>query len=444
MAFPVRWTSFPASPPFSASAAKALSSAPGARTPSGRSTMKVPPKSPRLCSLPSSLPPGPAVAGIRLSLPGGAARGRSTFSPRSRAPRPPSRLPAPRSPPRALPGSPGRRPLPLALPRAGPRRAPGSAAKARRRCAGPLSHAPGAVPGLAGASPVAGLPGLPDPSLPAGLGRRVARAGASGGGCPARGPRSWTPRPRDPRRRRRRGGGENAGGDAREVAAERVLRSVHLRAPRLSGKYRGRLLRPRSRPAAYRPPAAAMTPRPRASATVSAARRRRGRRRLRLPSDVTAWAHSPFPARGCGGGGAHARPFRRRASAGRGRGVAGAGMGVVGRGGAGPGGGVRTSGEAAALGRGRSRRVWDQRCPPRSRGAPGGGRSRLCTAALGQPAVGVGSARRTPRVRPELLRHPGSLGTQLLGNLVASRCVARPGDLRLSLLPGGALVKERK
>lgn len=49
-----------------------------------------------------------------------------------------------------------------------------------------------------------------------------------------------------------------------------------------------------------------------------------------------------------------------------------------------------------------------------------------------------------PRVQPELLRHPGSLGTQRLGNLVASRRVTLLGDLRLSLLPGGALVKEKK
>lgn len=287
--------------------------------------MRVPPKSPRLCSLPPSRP--------------GSCRDPAKFAGRRRAgpqhllsPQPgaAASFPPPRSPPRALPGSPGRRPLPLALPRAGPRRAPGSAAKAHRGCAGPLSHAPGAAPGLTGGLPVHGLPGLPDPFLPAGLGRRVARAGASGGGCPARGPRSWTPRPRDPRRRRRRGGREAAGGDARGVAAERVPRSVHLRAPRPSGKYRGRLLRPRSRPAAYRPPAAAMTPRPRASATVSAARRRRGRRRLRLPSDVTAWAHSPLP-------GARRRRRRRARPASpptreRGAGPGGAGPAGKGRG----------------------------------------------------------------------------------------------------------------
>lgn len=34
--------------------------------------------------------------------------------------------------------------------------------------------------------------------------------------------------------------------------------------------------------------------------------------------------------------------------------------------------------------------------------------------------------------------------TELLGNLVSSRCDPGPGDLRLSLLRGGALVKERK
>lgn len=151
---------------------------------------------------------------------------------------------------------------------------------------------------------------------PAGAGRRVARAGASDGGCPARGPRSWTPRPRDPRRGRQRGRGGR--GRRRAGLGEPVLRSVHLRAPRPSGKYRGRLLRPRSRPAAYRPPAAAMTPRPRSSATVSTARRRRGRCRLRLPSDVTASAHSPS----------------RRATAARTPGLSGDARGGAGRGGA--------------------------------------------------------------------------------------------------------------
>lgn len=351
MAFPVRWTSFPASPPFSASAARALSSAPGARTPSGRSTMRVPPKSPKLCSLPASLPPGPAVAGIRLSLPGGAARGRSTFSPRSRAPRPPSRLPAARrapsrarpaaapspsrshvlvpaarraAPPRPAEDAPDRSPTPPEPRRAsrGPRRSPASPASPTH------PYRPAWGGGWRGPAPrVEDAPrGARDPGRP-GRGTRA----ADGGG----------------------GGGENAGGDARGVAAERVPRSVHLRAPRLSGKYRGRLLRPRSRPAAYRPPAAAMTPKPRASATVSAARRRRGRRRLRLPSDVTAWAHSPFPARGCGGGCAHARSFRRRGSAGRGReGGAGRVNGRGREGGAGPGGGARPSGGGAAGGSG--------------------------------------------------------------------------------------------
>lgn len=224
------------------------------------------------------------------------------------------------------------------------------------------------------------------------------------------------------------GGGKAAGGDARGVAAERVPRSVHLRAPRPSGKYRGRLLRPCSRPAAYRPPAAAMTPRPRASATVSAARRRRGRRRLRLPSDVTAWAHSPFPARGCGGGGsAHARPFRRRVSAGR---------------------GLEGRGRAERGGAGRRRApLRGSRCARAGAQPAGLGPTLPSAVARGSRRWALpsphGTARRAPWVRPELLRHPGSLGTQLLGNLVASRCVAHPGDLRLSLFPGGALVKEK-
>lgn len=119
----------------------------------------------------------------------------------------------------------------------------------------------------------------------------MARAGASGGGCPARGPAILDAQAAGPAPRTAEGEGRQRA--ETRGAGERVRRSVHLRAPGPSGKYRGRLLRPRSRPAAYRPPAAAMTPRPRSSATVSAARRRRGRCRLRLPSDVTASVHSP-------------------------------------------------------------------------------------------------------------------------------------------------------
>lgn len=388
----------------------------------------------------ASLPAGPAIAGIRLSLPGRRADGRAATrgakpSPRSPAPRPPSRLPAPaarRAPSRARPVTVAAAPSPsrshVLVPAARRAAPPG-----RRGCAGPLSHAPGAAPGRASrASPAPGLPGPPEPVLTGGRGAEGGAGRRLGRRMPRAGPGILDSQAAGPAPRTAEGEGRPRA-ETRGAASRWPPRSVHLRAPRPSKKYRGRLLRPRSRPAAYRRPAAAMTPRPRASATVSAARRRRSSRRLRLPSDVTASAHSPS----------------RRAAAARTPGLSA---------------NARARGGAAARALGRGRRV-----PARVGPRRGTGRSSLsvlpvaiewgswrwallslhqCAGIRGRgrglPAVGVGSTHRVSGVGTELLRHPGGLGTQLLGNRVASRCVPRPGDLRLSLLPGGALVKERK
>ena len=322
------------------------------------------------------------LPGSRLSLPGGAARGRCTFSPQpgAAASFPP---PAPAAPPRALPGSPGPPPQPPPPPPPPPPGAPPRAptcwspprAGQRRQAA---EDAPGRSPTppaprrASRASPAPGLPGLADPSLPAGTGRRVARAGASGGGCPARGPAILDAQAAGPAPRTAEGEGRQRA--ETRGAGERVRRSVHLRAPGPSGKYRGRLLRPRSRPAAYRPPAAAMTPRPRSSATVSAARRRRGR-----------CARPAFP------------PTRG--------------------GGAGRGGAPRWCtplGESHRVQPRLGLRTRNRRYPWRSWGSRGWalwsrhGCAGIQSGGPGLPAVGAGRARRVSGVRSELLRHPGS------------------------------------
>lgn len=137
----------------------------------------------------------------------------------------------------------------------------------------------------------------------------------------ARGPRSWTPRPRDPRRGRRKGEGrpraETAGvcGGAGPTISSSPGAEAEREVPRA-------------------PPPSALPPR-RLSAAGSRhdaetasernrlrrARRRRGRRSPPPPERRHRLGSLPFPARGGGGGGgvggAHARPFRRRASAGR-------------------------------------------------------------------------------------------------------------------------------
>lgn len=232
-------------------------------------------------------------------------------------------------------------------------------------------------------------------------GRRVARAGASGWRMPrARGARDPG---RPGRGTRAADGGRGRGGRGRRrrgSAAERVPRSVHLRAPRPSGKYRGRLLRPRSRPAAYRPPAAAMTPRPRASATVSAARgAAEVADRLRLPSDVTAWAHSPSR---------RAAEEEEEASVARTPGLSADARARGGPGRRHGGGGARPFSNPRAPRRSPRVRVsWRRALLSPHRCAGTRGRGLRVRVGRTFPA--------RPEGRPELLRHPGQPGNPAIG-----------------------------
>lgn len=148
------------------------------------------------------------LPGSRLSLPGGTARGRCTFSPQSGAAAsfPP---PAPAAPPRALPGSPGHRPLPPtrpALPRAGPLRAPGSAARPLRMRRAALPR-PRRRAGPRGPRPLPASPASPTRPYRRAQGEGWRGPAPRAEDAPRGGPRSWMPRPRDPRRGRQRGRG---------------------------------------------------------------------------------------------------------------------------------------------------------------------------------------------------------------------------------------------
>lgn len=239
-------------------------------------------------------------------------------------------------------------------------------------------------------------PGLADPSLPegtgpkGGAGRRLGRRDA-----PARGPRSWTPRPRDPRRGRRRGRG--GGGRRRAGLGSRSYDQF------ISGR-RGRA---GSTEGASSSPSALPPRRLSAAGSRHDAKTAIERNRLRRaapprslspppPERRHRLGSLPFPARG---GGAHARPFRRRASAGRG--------------GAEP----RPLGKSHWVQRRLGLRTPDPRYPWRSPGASEMGRSGHRTDAQGSRAEAEDCLRWEPAARtgvsgvwPELLRHPGQLG----------------------------------
>ncbi|XP_031207675.1 atherin-like [Mastomys coucha] len=345
------------------------------------------------------------------------AAGRRGLLPASR-----SRSPAARPPGLARPPPPPpRAPTCWSPPRAGHRRQAAKDAPGR-------SPTPPAPRRASRASPAPGLPGLADPSLPAGAGRRVARAGASGGGCPARGPAILDAQAAGPAPRTDgRGGGEAAGGDARDRGADPPISSS-------PGAEAEREV-PRAPPPSALPPRrlSAAGSRHDAKTAIERNRLRRAAPPRSLSPPPPERRHRlgslPFPARGGGGGGAHARPFCRRASAGRG----GAGRWRT------PLGEATRSGLRAP----NLRDLW------RSPGAPGDGRSDHDTDAHGSGAEAEDSLRWGPAARagcPESDRSccVTRAARELLGNLVASRCDPCLGDLRLSLLPGGALVKERK
>lgn len=251
------------------------------------------------------------------------------------------------------------------------------------------------------------------------LGRRMPRAGARDPGCPGRGTRAADGR----------GGGEAAGGDARSWGA----------GPTISSSPGARAERevPRAPPPSALPPRrlSAAGSRHDAKTAIERNRLRRAAPPRSLSPPPPERRHRlgslPFPARG---GGAHARPFRRRAGAGRG--------------GAGRRGGARPSGKATESSPG-SAFALVTGATPGVRGAPGDGRSGHGTDAQGSRAGAQDCLRWGPAARagcPESGRSccVTRAARELLGNLVASRCDLCLGDQRLSLLPGGALVKERK